>query len=293
MVKNRINRKYYALIWLALIFSTLVCNIYVIYTSFAGMDSVTSLVDWLIILFRVLLSAGAIPTAICFLAALIIYGVGARNYILTVSRNDFIYTVMIFTAIARLLGGIIDAFCIIMPAMFTVTSAIVTPLFETVAYVLMFFFVFVKRYKLNPVEKANAFMVWGWAYLVILAISVALSSFLYIVLYQSDTLRALVNELIADVYEPFTKSKLELIANIVALAMFVMFFIGETIGCVLLRKKAKAYRAPETRAEYFDSHPNPPYERREDAQDIYGDLGDKPADGNAPKDDKVFDEFDI
>ena len=291
MNATRIDRKYYALIWFVLIVATIVSETYGIYTSIIEMEALDAR-ETLTLVLRMIFSYGAIPTAICFLFALIVYGIGARRYLLAVPRNDFIYTIMIFTAIVRFACGVVEAFCILLPRMYVVTSAILSPLLGTIAYAVMFFFVFAKHYKMNPAEKSDSFKVWGTVYLVLLGISVVLENLLYIIAVQSDTFLALVNETLANVYDiQIVKDTLQLAASIAAIALYAAFVVAAIIIGAMLKKKARDYRSPETRGEYFDTHPNNPYEMREDVGDTYGEFdGDKKED---PKDDKVFDEFDI
>lgn len=292
MEKNRIDRKYYALIWIALIVATIVSGIYEIYASIVEIE-VLDARETLSLVLRLILSYGAIPTAICFLFGLIVYGIGARRYLLAVPRNDFIYTVMIFTAIARFLCGAVNAFCILLPRMYVVTSAILSPVVGTIAYAIMFSAVFAKNYKMNPAEKADSFKIWATVYLILLGISVVLENLLYIVAVQSENFLSLISDTMYEVYGiTFVKDDLQVAASVSALSIYAVFVaVACTIGA-LLKKKAKEYVAPETRGEYFDSHPNNPYEMRDDVHDTYGEFGEDKKEDDS-KDDKVFDEFDI
>lgn len=313
MAKNLVDKKYYPVIWVALVFASLIFNAYSIYLSFADMESVTR-ANVIVGVLRSVFIEGAIPAVWCFVLALVTYSIGARRYIAAVPRNDFVYIVMIFTAIARVICGIIEIFCILLPSMYVFTSAFLDLVVLTVAYSVMFFFVFDKQYKLNPVERYNSFSLWASVYLVLIGISVVLLNAVYLVVFEDAELLALINEALAEVSNyVLVKDSLQVAASATALSLYAAIVVAAVVIGEVMKRKAKNYVAPETRGDYFDANPNRPYDMRGDVGDTYSDFddpyksnldrnpyrsegdnvsGDDKNDKNG-KDGNVFDEFDI
>ncbi len=313
MAKNLIDRKYYPIIWLSLIFASLVASVYSIYTSFVNMEDVTR-TSVIIAIFRIIIDGG-MSAVWCFVFAMVAYMVGARRYVSVVPRNDFIYTVMAFTAAARMLIGIVDAFCILVPRMYVITSSMLDLIVLTVAYAIMFFAVFDRRYKFNPVERYNAFSTWAMVYFILIGLSVVLMNALYLIVFEDDALLKTVNDYLADFAGiVIVKDSWQTVASAVALSLYGAFVIVAVIIGEVMRRKAKNFRAPETRGEYFDANPNDPYSMRDDVSGTYDEFqdpyksgldenpyrsegdnqGDKKDNNDKNgKDGNVFDEFDI
>lgn len=297
MTRNKIDRKYYAPIWAGLVICSLVASVYPLYLTFSQLESI-SFASVLIEVFRAILSYGIFPTAICFLLAFLAYMIGARRYLVAVPRNDFFYTVMIFASVARFLTGAVEVFCILLPNMYIVTSAILNPLLQTIAFALMFFFVFAKRYKMNPVEKYVSFRTWGMVYLILLGIAMVVENAVYLLAVLDAAAFANFNEILQEIYGiTIVRNNLQVAASATALSLYAVFVIVAVIAGEVMRKTAKSYQAPETRGEYFDSHPNSPYEMRDDVGQTYSDFDEKKDDDknddNNSGSGNVFDEFDI
>lgn len=295
MAKPLIDKKYYPIIWVALVFASLVANIYSIYLSFAELETVT-VTRILLNVLRAVFFEGGVPAVWCFVFAMITYSIGARRYYGAIPRNDFIYTVMAFTAGARILCGVIEAFCILEPKIYTITSSMLSFVVLTVAYALMFFLVIDKRYKLNPIERFGAFGTWACVYLIFIGISVVLINTIYLLVFNDAELLELVNQALADIAGfVLVRDSLQIVASALALSLYGVIVIVAVVIAEIMKKKAKSYQAPETRGDYFDANPNRPYEMRNDAGDVYGD--DKRDDSDKHDDDNsdghVFDEFDI
>ena len=274
MSKDLINKKYYPLIWVALIFASLVANVYPIYLSFVELESVTVSKIVLYIL-RAIFFEGGLPAAWCFLLAFVSYSMVRR--VTGVPKNDFIYTVMAFTAAARLLIGIIDAFCILEPRMSVITSAVLNLVVMTVAYAVMFFLVFDKRYKMNPVERYYSFRIWTSIYLILTGISVVFINAVYLLVFNDEDLLKLVNEALVDVLGyTIVKDSLQTVASAIALSIYAVFVMAAVAVGEMMKKQAKGYQAPETRGDYFDANPNRPYNMRDDVNQTYGDFDDAP-----------------
>ncbi|MBR4800802.1 MAG: hypothetical protein IK048_03955 [Clostridia bacterium] len=304
MAKNIVDRKYYALIWASLIVASLVANVYGIYLSFIEMESITRASAILAVL-RAIFIDGAIPAVVCYFLAMIVYSIGLRRYVGAIPRNDFVYTVMAFTAAVRLVCGIVEAFCILVPRMYVITSAILSPLLLTVAYGVMFFFVFARRYNLNPVEKYNSFRLWATVYLVVLGLGMVLQNALYLIVFDDEEFLALVNSALADVAGYIlVRDELQIVASALALSLYAVFVTIAVVLGEIMRKQAKGFQDPNTRGDYFDAHPNNPYSMRDDVRDTYvgfeepndarqGDSQNGNDNDKNSGDGNVFDEFDI
>ena len=298
---------------MALVFASLLASVYSIYTSFVNMEDVTR-GTVIIAIFRILIEGG-MSAVWCFVFATIAYVVGARRYVSVVPRNDFIYTVMAFTAVARMVMGIVDAFCILVPRMYVITSSMLDLVVLTVAYTIMFFAVYERRYKFNPVERYNSFSTWATVYFILIGLSVVMLNALYLIVFEDDTLLKTVNDYLADFAGiVIVKDSWQTVASAVALSLYGVFVLTAVIIGEVMRKKAKNFRDPETRGEYFDANPNNPYTMRNDVGGTYREFQDpyksgldenpyrsdldnqadqKNNDDKNGKDGNVFDEFDI
>lgn len=297
-MRPKIDRKFYPFIWLGLIVASLVSGVYAMYVTFSNAEGISSATALFVEIFKIILSYGAIPTALCFFFAFILYALAARRGFGAIPRNDFIYTVMIFTAIVRFATGIIEVFCILEPKMYIVTSTVLNPILQPLAYGVMFFFVFAKVYKLNPVEKYYSFMLWAMVYLILLGIAVLAENLLYIIAVQDEASLNLINKLVADYGYVLVKNDLQTVASAVALSVYGVYVIVAAVLGEIMRSKARRFQDPATRGEYFDSQDGRPYTMRDDVGQTYVDF-DKPSQGGNDDNDKnsgdgnVFDEFDI
>ncbi len=301
MAKNLLNKKYYPLIWVVLVIASLIANIYSIYLSFIELETVT-IREIIINIFRALFIEGAMPAVWCFVFAIVVYSIGARRYYGVISRNDFVYIVMAFTAVARIICGVIECFCILEPRIYVITSSMLSFVVLTIAYALMYFLVIDKRYKMNPIERFGAFSTWAGVYLLFIGISVIVLNTVYLLVFNDEQLLELVNEALVEIAGiVLVKDSLQIVASAIALSLYGVIVIVAVVIGEIMRNKAKHYQAPETRGDYFDNNPNRPYEMRNDTNDIYGfDPNQNQSDDPNKKDGddnnsggNVFDEFDI
>ena len=171
-MQNKIDKKYYVWIWLGLIFATFVRNIFPIYMQIGDMLTEASRLNTLSGVFSIIFSYGLVPAAVTFLLALILYYIIARRHVNYVSRNDFCYWVMIFTAVPRVIVGIVESFAILNPNVYVFTSTVLDALLLPASYLTMFLWIFAKKYKLNPVEKRNSFATLSTIYMIFYGIGV-------------------------------------------------------------------------------------------------------------------------
>lgn len=302
-MQNKIDKKYYVWIWLGLIFATFVRNVFPIYSQINGMLAEASRLSTLSGVFSIVFSYGLIPAAVTFLLALILYYITARRHVNYISRNDFCYWVMIFTAVPRVIVGIVESFAILNPNVYVFTSTVLDALLLPASYLTMFLWIFAKKYKLNPVEKRNSFATLSTIYMIFYGIGV-LGENLTIVALGAD--KELASEL-ADYLSQLgyivdtISTPLQTVSSAIAICVFAAYLVAVIVLAILFRKKSDEFRNEDTRDEYFEKHPaGYGYERRDDVGDTFDEFERKHVHKKDDSDDdhksgggNVFDEFDI
>lgn len=302
-MQNKIDKKYYVWIWLGLIFATFVRNVFPIYSQINGMLAEASRLSTLSGVFSIVFSYGLIPAAVTFLLALILYYITARRHVNYISRNDFCYWVMIFTAVPRVIVGIVESFAILNPNVYVFTSTVLDALLLPASYLTMFLWIFAKKYKLNPVEKRNSFATLSTIYMIFYGIGV-LGENLTIVALGAD--KELASEL-ADYLSQLgyivdtISTPLQTVSSAIAICVFAAYLVAVIVLAILFRKKSDEFRNEDTRDAYFEKHPDGyGYERRDDVGDTFDEFERKHVHKKDDSDDdhksgggNVFDEFDI
>lgn len=299
-MQNKIEKKYYVWIWLGLIFATFVRNIFPIYVEIGEMAKQASRLAVIQGTFSIIFMYGLVPAAMSFVLALVLYYISARRHSNYISRNDFCYWVMIFTAVPKAIAGVVECFAIIEPKVYVVTSTLLDAILLPGSYLLMFLWIFAKKYKLNPVEKSNSFSMLATIYMVFYGISV-LGVNLMIVTIGSDP------ELAKELAETFpllryfintSSSPVQTISSAIAICVFIAYLIAVIVIGILFRKKSEEFRNEDTRDAYFEKHPNSyGYDRRDDVSDTFDEFERKHVhkkdDSDKSDGGNVFDEFDI
>lgn len=302
-MQNKIDKKYYVWIWLGLIFATFVRNIFPIYMQIGDMLNEASRLNTLSGVFSIVFSYGLIPAAVTFLLALILYYITARRHVNYISRNDFCYWVMIFTAVPRVIVGIVESFAILNSNVYVFTSTVLDALLLPASYLTMFLWIFAKKYKLNPVEKRNSFATLSTIYMIFYGIGV-LGENLTIVALGAD--KELASEL-ADYLSQLgyivdtISTPLQTVSSAIAICVFAAYLVAVIVLAILFRKKSDEFRNEDTRDTYFEKHPvGYGYERRDDVGDTFDEFERKHVHKKDDSDDdhksgggNVFDEFDI
>lgn len=299
-MQNKIEKKYYVWIWLGLIFATFVRNIFPIYSEINNMLGEASKLATLQGVLSIVFSYGLIPAVVTFVLALILYYITARRHANYISRNDFCYWVMIFTAVPRAFAGIIESFAILNANVYVFGSTVLDALLLPASYLTMFLWIFAKKYKLNPVEKRNSFSVLSTVYMVFYGIGV-LGTNLAIVALGTD--KELASE-VAEYLRQFgyivntISSPLQTISSAIAICVFIAYLIAVIVIGILFRKKSEEFRNEDTRDAYFEKHPNSyGYDRRDDVSDTFDEFERKHVhkkdDSDKSDGGNVFDEFDI
>lgn len=299
-MQNKIEKKYYVWIWLGLIFATFVRNIFPIYSEINNMLGEASKLATLQGVLSIVFSYGLIPAVVTFVLALILYYITARRHANYISRNDFCYWVMIFTAVPRAIAGIIESFAILNANVYVFGSTVLDALLLPASYLTMFLWIFAKKYKLNPVEKRNSFSVLSTVYMVFYGIGV-LGANLAIVALGTD--KELASE-VAEYLRQFgyivntISSPLQTISSAIAICVFIAYLIAVIVIGILFRKKSEEFRNEDTRDAYFEKHPSSyGYDRRDDVSDTFDEFERKHVhkkdDSDKSDGGNVFDEFDI
>lgn len=238
-----------------------------------------------------------------FLLALILYYITARRHVNYIGRNDFCYWVMIFTAVPRVIVGIVESFAILNPNVYVFTSTVLDALLLPASYLTMFLWIFAKKYKLNPVEKRNSFATLSTIYMIFYGIGV-LGENLTIVALGAD--KELASEL-ADYLSQLgyivdtISTPLQTVSSAIAICVFAAYLVAVIVLAILFRKKSDEFRNEDTRDAYFEKHPvGYGYERRDDVGDTFDEFERKHVHKKDDSDDdhksgggNVFDEFDI
>ncbi len=293
---NKIDRKYYVWIWLGLLFASFASNVYPIYLSVleligTGASRLSLATSILLDVF----SYGVVPMGVTFLFALVTWYICVRRHVNYISRADFCYWVMIFVAGVKLLGGLIDCFAILEPNVYVVTSTLYTVTVLPAAMLTMYFCVFKRLYKLNPVERANSFSMYSIVFMVVLGLAV-FSENLTIVSLSANS--QLTQEVVAYLRElgyavNSLTAPIQVYSSIAAICVYVAYLVADIVVASRFKKQAREYRSSDTREDYLRKHPedqrNFAYEQRNDTADTFAEFEKE----HTKKKENVFDEFDI
>lgn len=286
MVADKLNKKFHAFIWLFLIFACFVNAIYEIYANIVVTD-VSSRLAIVTLIFDILLE-GLLPALFTFLGALVVYSIGFRRYARAISRRDFCYIVMAFTAAVQLVVGLIEAFAILEPDIYAFTSSPVKMFLLTGAYIAAFLIV-AKFYRFNPVEAHNAYNMWFAVYMVVLGLLVLGDGLVMLLVTDNSETGALIQEQLLEA--GYIVTEIDVAATITTVVIYFVYLAAIIALGVWLTKQANAFRNPETRERFTAAQHN----SGKSYADVFGeDMG---ANGEVNSDDNnsdhVFDEFDI
>ena len=254
---QKVNPKFYPLIWIALIFATLFMNVYAMTTTYSSGD-LKGVAIFTQLLYDVLLG-GLLPCAILYLIASLFYRSLAKRGLLQIPRKDFIYITMLFIAGARFVIGIVRIFSFLDPMMEFYTLLYLDILVQTVALYLEFFLVLAPKY-LNPVQASAHFHGLSKIYTIlvgVLAVVVVGGVFLAIegfkIMLNEGTNVAEFGDIVFTLNgEQLTKNDIivmmDLFEGPLSVVAYVMLGVGVAVVAThfildyLLGKKAKEYR---------------------------------------------------
>ncbi len=263
VVKNRIDRKYSALIWTALILASLFNALYSLILEFGTYVGVKDIVINVIL---DVLYNGLLPAWLCYCCASIFSSMALRRGLRDISHSDFIYLTMIFTAAARFLMGLVKICALASEVVFVYASYICDVTILSAALYAMFFAVIYPKY-LDPFSGRMCFKLWTTAYLVCQGIHTLLPCIANFVLKNDASFADRFQSTFANYGISFGGTLVTddtVTASIVAVSIFAVLVVLTLVLQAVLDNKAKNY-IPVIEAE------NNPFD----------------------DDGKVFDEFDI
>ena len=160
---QKVNPKFYPLIWIALIFATLFMNVYAMTTTYStGELKGAGLITQLLIDIFV---DGLIPCVFVYVVGALFYRSLARRGLLQIPRKDFIYITMAVIAVARMVEGVIAIFAFVEPMLDLYIMLWIDLVAYAVALYLEFFLILKPKY-LNPVQAKAHFSLLSKYYLI-------------------------------------------------------------------------------------------------------------------------------
>jgi len=197
---------------------------------------------------------------------------------------------MATAAVVKFFVGIIEIFSILEPDIYTVTSTVLEFTFMTGAMIALFFLVIVKQYRLNPVEKYNAFKMWSIVYMVVAGLLVLSQNSAIISILDGSEFGNMVLQMLYEMGEYLNISEIQIGASIAVICIYFAYLIAVIVLGEILRKQSNKFRNPETRGEYYDKFDNRGYDMRNDADTVFNDVD---SHKKKKEDEHVFDEFDL
>lgn len=278
--EDRIEKKYYAWIWIALIIVSLFQNAVSIYYEILAIGDVNAGEIIIRVLFAII-NYGLLPTALCALIGMMFNNMLYRRGIVMCSRNDFVYWAMIFTGTAKFLIGFINCFGILNDTLVVYSFMFVDELLVTV-FVYLMGTVFMHSYYGASYKKIyyalQTLAPVYWTFLGIFMLSGPISS----LIVSSD---ANMTETFLELISMSFGTDVELnghsmYASITAICLFVVMLIAHFLIAHALKLKAAKCTDDEDDTIHFDGpgSDGSPF-------DEYG--------NNNHDDENVFDEFDM
>lgn len=277
--KTIIPDKWSWAIWALLFVASMVRNVVLVVDLFNGLSGV---VEITVAVLEGLLAYGMLPTVVCYVFSLILVTMSLRRGCMFCRRNDFIYICMLFTSAAYFVMGIIECFCFLDAAVYPYTSMLLNMTVLTGAYCAMYFAVFNRM--MNPRQRYVNFTAWSSLYLGLQGLLTLFSAVSYILLFYDSY----VNEAVMEILETYYGMAVSIdegyaIASIIAICLLAVWITAAVVVSCIMKKKSKEYRPPENDSNPFDNNGGgSPFE------EYSGQPG-----GGQPKDDKVFEEFDL
>lgn len=160
---QKVNPKFYPLIWIALIFATLFIKVYAMTTTYStGELKGAALITQLLI---DILVNGLLPCVFVYVVASLFYRSLAKRGLLQIPRKDFIYITMAVIAVARMIEGVIAIFAFVDPMLDLYIMLWIDLVAYAVALYLEFFLILKPKY-LNPVQAKAHFSLLSKYYLI-------------------------------------------------------------------------------------------------------------------------------
>lgn len=278
-MKPIIDKKYYSLIWIGLLVSSVVRSCYSLYTDVISiMDDPTQITVLSIVVDTIVYAIvyAIIPAALCYFCASIVYSFGARRRFFSVNRGDFIYLTMLYTAGARLVMGVIEAFAILDATVFDYTSV----LLDVTVLSSALYFMYMKHVapRLAPKDNRNVFGVYSMTYLICQAVHTGIPCLAYFIgaaISNSDVdLSAFDSVVDVDVNALYEFNVHAVVASVLAIVVLLGFVV---LSLVLSKKFEKMAKDLDDSNRHDGGNPFVFDESLEEKKE----------------DEKVFEEFDI
>lgn len=274
-MKPIIDKKYYAWIWVGLLIASVVRSSYLLYADIVSIMNDPEQANAISIIVNVIvysLAYAIVPAVLCYFCASIVYGFGARRRFVSIHRNDFIYLTMLYTAGARLLMGVIEAFAILDATVFDYTSVLLDVTVLSAAVYIMFF-----RYvapALKPQDRRNIFGVYSMTYLICQAVHTGIPCLAYFIgaAISKSNVDLSTFEGYVDVQALYEFNVHAVIASVLAIVILIGFVVFSVVKSRQFEKEAKDY--------HDDDNGGNPFIFNEPFEEI-------------KEDEKVFEEFDI
>lgn len=269
LVKSKIDRKYFPLIWTVLILSSLFNALYVLIAELGDCVGVKEITVNVLVN---ILYEGVLPAFLCYCSASIFSSMAIRRGMRDITHSDFIYLTMIFTAAARFVMGIVKVCALANYAVYVYASYICDVTVLSASLYAMFFAVLDRKFYVNPFSSRNSFRLWSSVYLVCQGVHTLVPSISNFIMRKNPMLA----EKITTVYESYgvqidtTVTEDMIIASIVAISVFVLLVAVTVALYFWLDYKAKNFVPADVFGDDDDDNP-------------FEDEGG----------DKVFEEFDI
>jgi hypothetical protein len=253
---EKLNSKYYPLIWVAFAVATIFANLYSIYSGYIAENMERSAIVTKVLMDVVI--NGVLPVAICYLITSVFYRSLVKRGLFTIPRKDFIYFTLIFLTGARFLTGLVRVFGFLDDSVFMYSILYTDVIFTTIALYLEFFLVLAPKY-LNPTESHAHFKVLSKLYTIWIAVIATIVFF--VVILMVEALKIIIEEggdttviggFITVTTEGLTPEQLKeelilfegpfLVASSTNFAFALALVITHFVTAFVLKKKGDEYR---------------------------------------------------
>jgi hypothetical protein len=253
---EKLDSKYYPLIWVAFAVATIFANLYSIYSGYIAENMERSAIVTKVLMDIVI--NGVLPVAICYLITSVFYRSLVKRGLFTIPRKDFIYFTLIFLTGARFLTGLVRVFGFLDDSVFMYSILYTDVIFTTIALYLEFFLVLAPKY-LNPTESHAHFKVLSKLYTIWIAVIATIVFF--VVILMVEALKIIIEEggdttviggFITVTTEGLTPEQLKeelilfegpfLVASSTNFAFALALVITHFVTAFVLKKKGDEYR---------------------------------------------------
>ncbi len=275
-MKPFIDRKFYAWIWIGLLIASVVRSCYLLYSDILIIMNDPEQANVLSIFVNIIVYAlvySIIPAVLCYFCAIIVYNFGARRRYISIGRNDFVYLTMLYTMVARLIMGVIEAFAILDETVFIYTSVLLDVTVLSAAVYIMYFRHIAPA--LKPQDKRNTFGIYSMVYLICQAIHTGIPCLAYFIgaaISNSNVDLSMFADIV-DINALYEFNIHAVVASVLAIVVLLGFVTFTVVKNKQFEKEAKDYHDDNNGGNPFVFNDEPLEEIHEE--------------------EKIFEEFDI